>query len=98
MAASVEPGAGAGEEYERRRAEVGDPAREEDAGRGSASREAGVDADVVDGHEDHDRASDEIDRANAAGDDQGSSLSNPRLICPGADGRFQAFCSAAPLP
>jgi len=53
--AAVKEGARAGEEDERRSHEVCHPARKENPRRGTAGRDARVDADVVDRHENHDR-------------------------------------------
>ena len=59
--AAVQKRAGPGEECERRRAEVRDPPREEDRRRGAAGRHAGIDADVIDRHQDHDDAAHDVD-------------------------------------
>jgi hypothetical protein len=59
--AAVEVGTGTGKEDERGRAEVGDPAGEEDARGGTAGWHAGVDSDVIDRHQDHHGAPDQID-------------------------------------
>jgi hypothetical protein len=65
VAPAVEPGAGAGEEEEGRRTEVRDPAREEDARRRSTGRDPREDPDVVNGHQHHDCAADDVERRNA---------------------------------
>ena len=67
MLAGVEKDAGASEEEEGGGAEVGDPAGEEDSWCGAASGESGVDADVVDGHQDHYGAADYVDGGDARG-------------------------------
>jgi len=50
------------EEHERGRTEVGDPPREEDRRNGAPRRHARVDAHVVDRHEHHRRAAQDVDR------------------------------------
>jgi hypothetical protein len=72
MPPAVEVRAGAGEKDESWSAEVGDPAGEEDARHGAAGRKAGEDPDVVDGHQDHHGATDQIDGRNP-GDGSGGS-------------------------
>jgi hypothetical protein len=59
--------------HKRRRAEVSDPSREEQAGGRSTSRHAAVQADVVDGHEDHHHAADDVDSGDARTSHQVSS-------------------------
>ena len=54
-----------GKERERGRDEVGDPASEENAGVRPASGDSGVDAHVIDGHEDHRHAARYVDRVDA---------------------------------
>jgi len=61
----IEEDAGAGEEDESRGAEMRDPAGQEDAGCGASGGEPGIDANVIDGHEDHDGAAKDIDRGDA---------------------------------
>ena len=61
---AVQKGAGARQEEESRRAEVGDPPGDEDRGIGPARGHAGVDPDVIDRHEDHHRAADDVEGDN----------------------------------
>ncbi len=61
----MEEGTGPGQKDKHRRAEVRDPAGEEDPGRRAAGGQTGIDPHVVDGHQDHDRATDEVDRRDA---------------------------------
>ncbi len=63
--AAVEEDAGSGEEDEGGRAEMRDPAGEEDSWCGASGRKARINSHVIDGHEDHDGAADEVDRLNA---------------------------------
>jgi hypothetical protein len=65
--AAVQKRARAGEKRERRRAEMRDPPREEDAGGWSAGRLTRVHAHVIDRHQDHDEAPHHIDRSDASG-------------------------------
>ena len=65
MLARVEEDAGPRQKDERGRAEVGDPAREEDSGRRPTCRNAGKHTDVINCHQDHHRAADKIDRSDA---------------------------------
>ncbi len=59
--AGVEEDAGSGEEDEGWGAEMRDPSSEEDSGSGAAGGQAGVHAYVIDGHDDHDGAADDVD-------------------------------------
>jgi hypothetical protein len=61
-------GRGAGEKDERRRDEVRDPAREEDAIGRAACGDAGIDAYVIDGHEDHGDPAHKINGSDAGGE------------------------------
>src|ERR1700722_2622302 len=61
MLAAVEEDAGSCEKYEGGSAEVGDPARKENTGGWTASWNAGINPYVVDRHQDHDCAANEID-------------------------------------
>src|ERR1035441_8583243 len=63
--ACIEEDTGAGQKDEGGSAKVGDPAGEEDSGRGAAGRNAGKDTYVIDGHQHHDRAADEVDGCDA---------------------------------
>jgi len=63
--AAVLERARAGEKYEHRRAEVRDPPGEEDGWGRPTGRLPGVAAHVVDGHQDHDEAADEIEGVDA---------------------------------
>src|SRR5262249_50241559 len=63
----MEVSARPGEEDEGRRAEVRDPAGEEDRRLGAARGDAGEDSHVIDRHEDHGGAAEEIDRGDARG-------------------------------
>src|SRR5437588_11216757 len=64
LALEIERG-GAGEEGEPWRAEVRHPTREEHAGRRAAGGHAGIHPYVIDRHEDHDHAANQVDRADA---------------------------------
>src|SRR5215472_16024717 len=76
--ARVEEDAGASKEDEGGGAEMRDPAGKEDPGSGATGGEARVDADMIDGHEDHDGSSDYVDRGDPGrrrrSDDCGSGL------------------------
>ena len=61
MFPAVEEGTGPGQKDKRRCAEVGDPAGKEDPECDAAGRDAGKDTHVVDGHENHHRAANQID-------------------------------------
>src|ERR1035441_7255638 len=63
--ACVEEDAGARKKDEGGSAEVRDAAGEEDSRGGAAGRDAGIDTYVIDGHQDHDRAADEVDGCDA---------------------------------
>src|SRR5580765_7192013 len=67
MFAGVEEDAGSGEKNEGGRAEMRDPPGEEDAGSGTVGGKAGVNADVIDGHDDHDGPADDINGHDARG-------------------------------
>jgi hypothetical protein len=59
--AGIEEDAGSGQEDEGWGAEMRDPSSEEDSGSGATGGQAGVYADVIDGHDDHDGAADHVD-------------------------------------
>ncbi len=63
--AAVEETAGSRQKNEGRRAEMGDPAGEENCRRRATRRNAGIHSHVVDRHEDHYRAADEVDGLDA---------------------------------
>src|SRR6266850_429866 len=62
---TIEESARASEKDESRRDEVRHPACKENPRRGTTGRESGIDADVVDRHQDHDRTPNQIDRRDA---------------------------------
>ena len=66
--APVQKGARAGQEDERGRAEVRDPAREEHAWRRAAGGHARIHADVIDRHQHHHGATQDVDRCNPRSD------------------------------
>ena len=78
MLASIQEDAGPSKEDEGWGAEMGDPAGKEDPGSGATGGEARVDADMIDGHEDHDGSADYVDGGDAGSrrrsDDCGSGL------------------------
>ena len=85
--AGIEEDAGAGEEDEGWGAEMRDPPGEEDFECGAAGGKTGVDADMIDGHDDHDGTADDIDgsdtgRGRGSGDD-GSGGNGAHLKDPG---------------
>src|ERR1035441_1300793 len=55
----------AGQKNEGGGAKGGGPAGEKKSGRGAAGRNAGKDTYVIDGHQHHDRAADEVDGCDA---------------------------------
>src|SRR5207237_9839354 len=55
------------EENERGRAEVRHPPSEKNPRRGTTGGESGIDADVIDRHQDHDRTANQIDGRDARG-------------------------------
>jgi len=59
--ASVQKRSRAGEEHERRRAEVRDPAGEKDSGGRPAGGDARIHPNVIDRHQDHHRAADDVE-------------------------------------
>src|SRR5882724_4196651 len=64
MLPAVEENTGPSQKDKCRCAEVGDPACEEDSSRRASRRNAGIDSYVVDSHQDHHYAANEIDGCN----------------------------------
>src|SRR5437660_1744366 len=89
MFAGVEEDAGSGEEDEGGGAEMRNPSGEEDSGSGAAGGQAGVDADVVDGHDDHDGATDNVDGSDTG--DGGRSCYGGSGLKSGAHGTLRSL-------
>ena len=82
MFTGVEEDAGSGEKDESGGAEMRDPSGEEDSEGGAAGGKTGEDTNVIDGHDDHYGAADDIDgsdtgRGRGSGGNGGAHLEEP---------------------
>ena len=98
MGPAVRECAGSSEEDERGRAEVRHPASEEDGGRWSACGHTRIDAHVIDGHQDHHRAADDVDGAQARARSIGDAHRRPILQTPRWKRRELGPCSRPARP